>query len=101
VELLDDGEYDERCQKSKKKIDIREVLLKTGIDFRKDRKTGRLDFWKDLETEGLRAEAETLVEKLNFLRKEKAKSSDASQIFTLQQQIEETEKRLVEIRKSE
>ncbi len=100
VELLDDGEYDERCQNSRKKVDIREVLLKTGIDFKKNRRTGdgRIGLWGDLERDGFRAEAEILIKKLNYLRAEKAKSSDAAQIFTIDRQIEETEKRLAEIR---
>jgi internalin A len=29
--LMEEGEFDERCQKSRKKVDIREVLHKTGI----------------------------------------------------------------------
>jgi len=91
VELLDDGEYDERCQKSKKKMDIREVLLKTGIDFKKDRRMGRWEDLGDLETQGQGDQAILLQRKLNFLKEKLIKTADAAQQFTLQQQIEETE----------
>ena len=105
IELLDDGEYDERCKESKKKVDIREVLLKTGIDFKKHsrRGDGRIGRWGDLgdlERRGLGEVAEILIKKLNFLRAERAEASDAAQIFTLDRQIEEVEKHLAEIRGS-
>ncbi len=96
VELLNDGEYDERCQMSRKKVDIRDILKKTGIDFKKDRRMRR---WEDLDLEGRRDEEQLLVEKLNFLRLEHAKLSDVAQRFQLQKQIQETEKRLKAIRK--
>ncbi len=99
IELLDDGEYDERCKESKKKVDIREVLLKTGIDFKKhsrkgDRGIGRWGDVEDLETEGREDQAILLQKKLNLLKQELITSTDSAQRFKIELDIAEAEARL-------
>lgn len=98
IELLDEGEYDERCKVSKKKIDIRDVLNKTGIDYKKDRRRGRWKLLDDRPTLGRQDEAIVLTEKIAHLRKRLAIGVSAAEEFTIQQQIEEAEKRLNELR---
>lgn len=51
----------------------------------------------ELNYQGIEQQAETLVRKLNFFRQELVKANDASQKFTLQEQIKETEQQLKEI----
>ena len=52
----------------------------------------------ELERQGLEQQAETLTRKLNYFRQELAKAYDASQKFALQEQINETERQLREIK---
>ena len=52
----------------------------------------------ELERQGLEQQAETLTRKLNYFRTELAKAYDAGQKFALQEQIEETERQLREIK---
>ena len=52
----------------------------------------------ELERQGLEEQAETLTRKLNYFRQELAKAYDASQKFALQEQINETERQLREIK---
>lgn len=53
----------------------------------------------ELARQGLEQQATTLQRKLNFLQNEAAKAYDASQKFTLNEQIKETEHQLEEVRK--
>jgi hypothetical protein len=55
-------------------------------------------FLSELERQGLEQEAELLAKKLNFFKAEQVKVSDTSQKFTLQQQIEEIERQLQEVK---
>ncbi|MDX1940566.1 MAG: COR domain-containing protein [Saprospiraceae bacterium] len=106
IELLDDGEYDERCKESKKKVDIREVLLKTGIDFKKhsrrssfaEASADKWGDWGDLERRGQGEQVILLQKKLNFLEQELIKENDAAKRFTIQEQIEEIKASLRTIR---
>ena len=90
------------CEISDEDIQIHNLLTSTGINFQKDSKflnlfNETLEF-KELRKSGLHKETEILQKKLNHLRLQLVISSDAAQQFTLQRQIEATEKRLEEIK---
>ncbi|MCB0545941.1 MAG: caspase family protein [Phaeodactylibacter sp.] len=52
----------------------------------------------ELERQGLEEQAEILARKLNYFRAERAKAYDASQKFALEEQINETERQLQDIK---
>ena len=56
-------------------------------------------YLNELERKGLEEQSETLTRKLNYFRQELARAYDAGQKFALQEQIEETERQLEEIKK--
>lgn len=75
-----------------------EAIIRYFEELKEDRRKKGWNDLDDLETLGKREEAIVLQKKLNHFRVELAKTSDAAQKFTIQQQIDETEARLLEIR---
>lgn len=86
------------CEISDEEIPIRDLLVHSGIDFKKDRRMGRWENSGELEMEGIENQAILLQKKLNHLKQELIVCNDSAQKFTLQERIQETEKSLKAIR---